>query len=46
MSGATYATGKPLPPRDQWVPRVWECGFCVHLGPINVGYGWLEVVAE
>lgn len=19
----TYATGKPLPPRDQWVPRVF-----------------------
>lgn len=23
MTGQTYATGKPLPPRDQWVPRVF-----------------------
>lgn len=26
----------------QW----WECGFCVHLGPLNIGYGWLEEVKE
>lgn len=23
MTGQTYATGKPLPPRDQWVPRIF-----------------------
>ena len=23
MAAQTYATGKPLPPRDQWVPRVF-----------------------
>lgn len=26
----------------QW----WESGFCVHVGPINIGYGWLEEVEE
>lgn len=24
MSGQTYATGKPLPPQDQWVPRIFR----------------------
>ncbi|WP_374322879.1 hypothetical protein [Brevundimonas sp.] len=23
MTGQTYARGKPLPPQDQWVPRVF-----------------------
>lgn len=26
----------------QW----WECGFCIHVGPLNIGYGWLEEVEE
>ena len=31
MTGKTYATGKPFPPRDQWVPRLFrrEWGFYV-----------------
>lgn len=24
MTGSTYATGKPFPPREQWVPRVFH----------------------
>lgn len=22
----------------QW----WDRGFCIHVGPLNVGYGWIE----
>lgn len=24
MSAQTYGTGKPLPPQDQWVPRIFR----------------------
>ena len=24
MTGSTYATGKPFPPREKWVPRVFH----------------------
>ena len=24
MDGLTYATGKPLPPREEWVPRIFR----------------------
>jgi len=23
MTGSTYATGKPLPPESEWVPRIF-----------------------
>lgn len=23
MTGATYATGKPMPPQSEWVPRIF-----------------------